>query len=273
MKSLVFIPFGGLANRMYAITSAIGFCEDNNIKLKIIWFKDWGMGARFHHLFKLSPSVKHVEIIDAKWHDYLYDRPRRRNLWIPYLPQKLMFDSLYYEKDLRRIPFDQWFYSQENIKKHYAIHCEKFYAKDNMINQLCLVNDVQIRLTSQLNLLNLHTIGLHIRRTDNAKSITESPLSLFIEKMKEEIAKDPATNFYVASDSGDEKRKLRDIFGDRIITESKVVRRDTKEGVMDALIELYTLAATKKIYGSSGSSYSSLASEIKNIPIEILVVK
>jgi hypothetical protein len=272
-KSLVLIPFGGLANRMYAITSAIGFCEDNNIKLKIIWFKDWGMGARFHHLFELSPSVKNVEIIDAKWYDYLYDRPRRRNLWVPYLYQKMRFDSLFYEKDLGCIPFDQWFNTQKNKSAYYAVHCWKFYAKEDILNRLCVVNDLQIRINNQLNHLSLHTIGIHIRRTDNVKSITESPFFLFVEKIKEEIAKEPASNFYIASDSEDEKRKLTDMFGDKIITQNKVVRRDTKEGIMDALIELYTLASTNKIYGSSGSTYSYLASEINNIPLDILVVK
>ncbi|MDR1919200.1 MAG: hypothetical protein LBQ65_06095, partial [Tannerellaceae bacterium] len=193
MKSLTLIPFGGLANRVYAITSSIGFCEDNNIELKIIWFKDRGMGACFHQLFNLYPEAKNIKIIDAKWYDYLYDRPRKRNLWLPYLYQKLAFDSLFYEKNLGRIPFDQWFNSQKNKRTYYAVHCWKFYTKENIINRLCVVNDLQIRINNQLNRLSLHTIGLHIRRTDNSKSITESPFFLFVEKIIEEIAKEPAS--------------------------------------------------------------------------------
>ena len=48
MKRLTLIPIGGLANRFNAITSAIAFCRDYHIKLRVIWFKDKGMGANFH---------------------------------------------------------------------------------------------------------------------------------------------------------------------------------------------------------------------------------
>ena len=43
MKTLTLVPIGGLANRFYAITSAIASCKDYNVKLKVIWFKDKGM--------------------------------------------------------------------------------------------------------------------------------------------------------------------------------------------------------------------------------------
>ena len=93
MKRLTLIPIGGLANRFNAITSAIAFCRDYHIKLRVIWFKDKGMGANFHDLFELSEDVDKsmVEIIDAKWFHYIYDRPRRRNFWIPYIFQTKMF--------------------------------------------------------------------------------------------------------------------------------------------------------------------------------------
>ena len=79
MKSLTLVPIGGLANRFYAITSAIAFCRDHDITLRVIWFKDKGMGADFHSLFELSETVdKHkVEIVDAKWFHYLYDLGRK----------------------------------------------------------------------------------------------------------------------------------------------------------------------------------------------------
>jgi hypothetical protein len=66
INSMTLNPFGGLANRIYAITSSIGFCEKNNRKLKVIWFKDWGMGADFHRLFTLPEGAGNVEVVDAK---------------------------------------------------------------------------------------------------------------------------------------------------------------------------------------------------------------
>ena len=106
-------------------------------------------------------------------------------------------------------------------------------------------------------------IGMHIRRGDHTTPTLGSPLSLFISKIEEEVTLDPNTYFYVASDSFSEKKKLKDLFGERIIT-----RFD--EVIVDALVELYTLAHTSKIYGSLASSYSSLAAELYSIKLEIL---
>ena len=92
MKSTItFIPIGGLANRFFAITSAISFCQDHNVRLRVIWFKDWGMGTSFNSIMELSQHFQDVEITDARWKDYIFDRPRKRNLWLPYLFQRFYF--------------------------------------------------------------------------------------------------------------------------------------------------------------------------------------
>ena len=115
-----------------------------------------------------------------------------------------------------------------------------------------------------------HVIGVHIRRTDNTGSIQHSPLSLFVDKIQQELLLDPATRFYVASDDLTEKRKLKEQFGDRIITSWEEVRRDTLQGIKDAVVELYMLASTKKIYGSASSTYSMFAALLGHIKLEIL---
>lgn len=94
---MTLVPIGGLANRMLAITSAIHFCLQHKVQLRIVWFRDWGMGADFHDLFELAPDMGNVEVIDAKWYHYIYDRPRKRNLWLPYLYQKFAFGYRAYE--------------------------------------------------------------------------------------------------------------------------------------------------------------------------------
>lgn len=118
-----------------------------------------------------------------------------------------------------------------------------------------------------------HVIGMHIRRGDHTTPTLGSPLSLFISKIEEEVTLDPNTYFYVASDSFSEKKKLKDLFGERIITRFDEVRRDNESGIVDALVELYTLAHTSKIYGSLASSYSSLASELLMRDLEILSIE
>ena len=115
-------------------------------------------------------------------------------------------------------------------------------------------------------------IGVHIRRTDNALSIGKSPLDLYIDSMYKSIEDNPDVKFYVASDSKEEKEKLKNIFLDRIYFLDCVQKRDSLEGITDAIIELYLLSSTKKIYGSFASTYSTLAADISKIDCTILSV-
>lgn len=275
MKIMTFIPIGGLANRIYAITSAIGFCLENNIKLKVLWFKDWGMGAGFYDLFILSTPDDNIKIIEANFVDFfLYDKPKKSNLWLSYFYQKWKFDGIYSRKELSGgISFEEWYQLHKNAMNLYVMHCYKIIEDKNYLNELSPIIPIKKTIDERLKLLSPHTIGIHIRRTDHFQSIQESPLFEFVNKMKQEIEIEPATNFYVASDSKDEKSQLKTIFGNKIITMDKFVRRDIKEGIIEALVELFTLAGTKKIYGSSGSTYSMLAAQLSNIPIEIICKK
>ena len=271
-KELTLVPIGGLANRLYAITSAMAFCEEHNIDLKVVWFKDWGMGADFHALFELAGNQSHVEIIDATWKDYVYDRPRKRNLWWSLLYQRVRFGRCVYESQVING------YSSDDLKKDfqsndriYLVHYCSFYACDPV--RLLVPSEEMLKAIEQRKKefqLDDHVIGVHIRRTDNTDSIKHSPLALFIDKIHQEIEVDSDARFYVASDDLNEKQRLKKIFGDRIITPWKEVRRDTGEGIKDAVVELYTLASTKKIYGSVHSSYSQLAALLGHIDITVL---
>jgi len=271
MKQLTLVPDGGLCNRIYAVTSAINFAKNHNLHLTVIWFKDGGMGAGFHDLFTLPPTLKNVEIKDASFIDFFkYAKPIKSNFFLPALYQKLKFGAVYFWYKEQHVSVENWYSSNANANKFYLCHCQKFYGNNVFSDLILPVNTIQKRIDEQVKLLMSHTIGVHIRRTDFTAAIIHSPLLAFIEKMQQEIAMNPDTNFYVASDSPEEKKNLINIFGHRIITVEYNLKRDTKDGGIDALIELYTLASTKKIFGSFQSSYSTLASEIKGIPLEIM---
>nr|WP_129730479.1 hypothetical protein [Parabacteroides goldsteinii] len=271
MKSLTLVPIGGLANRFYAITSAIAFCRDHDITLRVIWFKDKGMGADFHSLFELSETVdKHkVEIVDAKWFHYLYDRPRKKNLWLPWIWQKIYFNQRLLEKDA----YDSDVGCVNKLKmckKTYFVAFYPFYSTPGVLLNLSPKYEIRQKIEKYKSNLRDNVIGIHIRRTDNIASINKSPLSLFINKISEEIRKDSNVLFYVASDSDEVKLVLKREFGEKVVYANFAQRRDTLEGITDAMIELYTLASTKKIYGSFASTYSNLAAAISDIDLEVL---
>lgn len=276
MKQLTLVPIGGLANRIYAITSAIAFCKDYDVKLRIIWFKDKGMGADFHSLFDLSSEVdkSKVEIIDAKWYHYIYDRPRKRNLWLPFVIQTFCFNFRYYEKNvLQKLNIDKL---AEYIKRNKSIYLVAYYNFYNVekFNFLLLKSAISERVDQiACSFSQERTIGIHLRRTDNIDSIKNSPLSLFIIRMDQELASNPDIHFYIASDSLNEKLELKKQYGDRLIMSLKEVQRNNKDGIIDALIELYILSRTCKIYGSAHSSFSTLAASIGGVELEIVSLK
>lgn len=269
MNKLTLVPIGGVANRLYAITSAIAYCTEHQIPLRIEWFKDWGMGADFHSLFELSETTAQVQAIDARWYDYLtLDKPRKKNLWIPSFWQRLAFDTRIYEQQIYRYTDPSQLLSDfQKGNSVYLIHLAQFYPCADLQSIIHPVSAIQEQIKDRIRNFPEYTVGIHIRRTDNIASIEYSPLHLFIEKMEAEIALHPDACFYVASDSKEDKLELQKLFGDRIITYLKEVRRDTHEGIVDAIIELYALAATQKIYGSYHSSYSILAAELSNIKL------
>ena len=117
---------------------------------------------------------------------------------------------------------------------------------------------------------NQNTVGLHIRRGDHKKSIEYSPLRLFIDAIEREIAQNTDTNFYLASDSLPIKRRLVNQFGERIITQLAPTSRNSEQGMQDAVVDLYALSRTRKIYGSYWSSYSRVAANLSNIELVIL---
>lgn len=109
---------------------------------------------------------------------------------------------------------------------------------------------------------------MHIRRTDNQPAIGKSSTDAFLDSMKKEIAADPDTMFYLATDDMREETRLREVYPDRILSnQNRCLRRDSQEGMQDALLDLYCLAATRKIIGSYFSSFTDIAADMHGIPL------
>ena len=72
-RRIMFVPVGGLANRMRSVASAVALAEDTASDIQIKWFRDWALNAPFCELFEPKD-----EIVDASFFDSLiYDRPRK----------------------------------------------------------------------------------------------------------------------------------------------------------------------------------------------------
>ena len=268
------VPYGGLGNRINAICSAIVFCMQHNKSLRIIWFKDKGLNCPAGELFCISPQLKNISIKEATLPDYIMrDRPRKKNLWIPSVFQSFLFDRRIYDKEAAEVYSEKKkadFGHLENYKHIFMASYSKLWTSPDMWRHIIPDKSITTKAEETAKLFNSNTIGLHIRRSDNITAIDKSPTELFIKKIKEEITLDNNALFFLASDSLYEKKRLKDLFGDRIITSMNKTYRNTKEGIVDAFSEMLILSRTRKIYGSVQSSFSELAHLISGNEFEIL---
>jgi len=110
-------------------------------------------------------------------------------------------------------------------------------------------------------------VGIHIRRGDHRHCIETSPTDLFIQKMRERVAAEPATVFFVASDDEREKRGLREALGtEKILVGAEVLNRHTAKGGADAFLDFLALSQCQEIWGSAGSSFSEVAAQYGAVP-------
>jgi len=269
--SLLFVPSGGLANRMRAIASALVLTQQTGSRLQVVWFQDWALNAPFSSIFQ---PIDCVPLREATWADHLlYDRARCRNLYLPAVPQRLMFERHIKEQMVTPLKKQQFDFQAWATGCRCYMSCYQVFGQfpDTVYGKLFHpVKEVMQMVDSFRDHFSDHTIGLHIRRTDNAESIEKSPTALFVKKVEEEIDRHSDTHVFVATDDEGVKHELKERFGQRIITPSATASRNDIEGIRGGLADMYTLAATCHIYGSAGSSFSPMAASIGNTPLEII---
>jgi len=83
--------------------------------------------------------------------------------------------------------------------------------------------------------------------------------------MAEQIEREDRTRFYLASDSPETKQFMFDRFKDRILSSARSSSRTDVQGMQDAVVELYCLSRTSRLFGSFFSSFSRTAAEIGQI--------
>lgn len=264
---ITLVPYAGLCNRLYAIVAGQAYKQKYpETDLRIMWYKYWHCNCRFGDLFKpLAPGFVPVKELTFQFKDipgskYNLNIPQLfRHFWydcsmLPGMNADL-FNELTKGKDRCYIYHDNQFCKAKDVKfgKPYA---ELFQPTDELQARIDAV-------TSSWK--EEYVVGLHIRRTDNAGSITGSPNEFFYHAIESEIKEHPKAKFYVASDDEMVKQDLQDKYGERIITIPLCLKRSSVKGMKDAVVDLFCLGSTHKIYGSKSSTYSMFAAKLFGI--------
>jgi hypothetical protein len=254
---IALIPINGLCNRMRAMDSAVSLCRDMEVPIRIYWTKEPDMNCAFADLFEPIPNIEVIESDFGMNNEINLLRSQLHEL----SPDWIVLDR-FHVKTLEKDGFDF-----KELKGHHVLMSAfiRFYPTAKMYAIFVPIKCLQQRIDKEYSHFHQHTIGVHIRRTDNVKSIAHSPTELFECAIEKEIALNPNVNFYLACDCSDTKQQLHRKYGEQMITNFNKSDRTSKEGIQQALVELYALSRTKKIIGSYWSSFSHTAADISGI--------
>ena len=256
--SIYFVPVGGLGNRMRSIASAICLADEYQAAMQIGWYQDWGMGCRFSDIFK---PLKYEVLEESGIRKYLLDRPRKKNLYIPAIYEHLAFNMVLGENIVGYKDIDYSFLRmQSNV---WMASCKAFYREDEVqYNMFRPIDSLQAQIDAVVGTFPTSVIGMQIRRKDHVTAIKFSPTRCFEEVIERQ---DKDTKIYLASDDENEKNYFLQKYGSRIITHSGILERGSVKGIQDAVMEMYILSSTQKIYGSKNSSFGQIAAKLGNI--------
>lgn len=265
----------GLCNRIYAITSAKKLSEETGHNLSILWDIDNVLGSSYDALFSNDLDLDITYTSNASYRTNPFKRFRSE-----LLRGKLKHKStLYLDVDAIRVLRQTPDLLKEIVAKGKNVYIKSYYyfIPENEINSQSLSFIVPSENIKKMGnhlwekIAYNQTIGVHIRRTDHIDAMANSPLTLFEDRMKKELSKNPSVKFFLATDDALVEKKFIQKFGeDIIITQSnKTFSRKNVSGMEGAVIDLFALSKCKKIIGSYSSSFSFVASRISDIPLEI----
>ena len=271
--TITLVPYAGLCNRMNVIISALAYQQNHpDVQLIIKWHRWFHCNCRFKDLFKpialITPPVS--ELSELNWRD---TPGHRLNLYLPDKLRKSFFDVVFMPHNSPD-EFEEMvdaFRKNTGKEPNVYVYKENCFCRDLWTSNYADIfqpqEDIQRRIDEITKDWKGHVVGLHVRRTDNVRAIQNSPIERYYQIIKKEVEIDNLVRFYLATDSEEVKHDLTSRFGNRIITMPLCLKRSSLQGMKDAVVDLYCLASTSKIYGSSASTYSMLAGKIYGIPV------
>lgn len=269
---IIIEPCAGLGNKLLGLSSAYAVAQKLNRELVVMWKREVGCNVKAEELFDLPLKV--IEISEngySKEPLAHFAGMQTKKKWHAKATRFLECG------DVERIKKEEGYGALlEAIKKEPVIYikafgpvCEPDAACFSFLKPSKKIEEKGKKLFEQLN---EHTIGVHVRRTDHTEAIANSPLTLFVKRMEQEIAADEKATFFVATDDETVKKELGEALPNTklIFHESGIIDRNSKAGLEDAFIEMLALSRCRKILGSFNSTFSLIPSYIGNIELDVV---
>ena len=225
----------GLANRLRALVSGICLAEDCKVNLIVHWVKEPACGTHFESLFDSTSLPSFVTVTSTpllKYYECLS-------------PANMEFAKSYWDRSKPLLLKSYGHFHSDDMTR-WLIHLRRLRA----------VSEISTLLQQRLPPVDPSSfLGVHIRCGDNVKAIQASPLNKFIERLEKE--KDKV--FVVATDDLVVRKTLIEKFPGQVWFTSRILDRQSEEGMKDAFIDFLALASCKHIVGSAHSSFNEIA--------------
>lgn len=249
--------------------AAMALSHRSGTPLRVYWESNASLNCPFHNLFLPIPAIELVE--GLPWTSRLLLRFGRFHV----LGKTIGFftrTAYYHHDENARLEQDVASERLHSFRRSHIISFARFHTAPENYRSFRPLPKLEARIEKISSAFDPWTIGVHIRRTDNANAISVSKTRLFQEAMEEAIRKEPRTRFYLATDSTETKQEMMSHFGERILTGEVPVDRGSTEGMQHALVELYALSRTAYLFKSHFSSFSRTAAEIGDIRSHVIGV-
>ncbi len=260
------VPQCGLCNRLRVLLSALAVSTEEETPVRVAWEPTDECRATFGRLF-VSVDGGLFSVGPRRW----WERPvTRRNLHWPWAVRLLMGYRL------QRAAYRPAHAGEvaELLCRHGKVYLSTPYSlrpySRDYVSRLRPVEKLQKRIDLLVSRFAPHTVGVHIRRTDNTASMGHGTPDDFRRAMDAELSRRPGVCFYLSTDDDALKAELLREYAGRVIAQTAPVRRDTPEGMEEAVVDLWCLAATERLLGSYWSSFTDTAAEIGGMPVEIV---
>jgi hypothetical protein len=254
------LPEGGLCNRLRVVASSLMLAQAAGQGLRVHWLQTPDFNARFDALFDTAGLP--FELHERRAMQALARLMARSRKPLARLRGAVVLGQAQTEPGTFDLQAQAVRIGQRDVFIHTNSRLGRKPGMFDIFKPIGPARDAIERLQPRL----ADSVGVHIRRTDNLKAAAESTLDRFESLMCAEQAARPETRFFVATDEPAVLRQLQQGFGERVWEHPKrAYARNDPAAIVDAVVDLYALAATRKLIGSHWSSFTDTAADIRGI--------
>lgn len=253
---IILIPTQGFCNRLRAIASTYVLSKFLNTDFYVIWNPEECCNIDCGEIFMTKFNSINLEEIKNK--NYFYNPNIHTNI--------ILNNNDIYKLDYLIIQGGHEF-------KHPNMSLYDFIKEKNIFYKSLKFTKSVRNIVNEFLMLNGTKIGIHYRdyikkydEADGRKFNEESPIEIFIEKMKNILKNNPKASFFISTNSDESLNKFKSIFPNIIHINNQSNERNDKNSIIQAVANVILLSKCKFIIGTHMSSFSDEACFFNMIP-------